>query len=122
MPNHCYNRVHVYSDKPEVIKEIHDIFETGTNPYVDKTVFGQIIPEPDWKNTPLAAEDVQEYNWINLEVRVGELPVVKDKGFGEVSILSQLISVMTDGTTGESPTGVLSGIATISALTKMNKN
>ena len=27
-----------------------------------------------------------------------------------------------DGTTGESPTGVLSGIATISALTKMNKN
>ena len=49
MPNHCYNRVHVYSDKPEVIKEIHDIFEAGTNPYVDKTVFGQIIPEPDWK-------------------------------------------------------------------------
>ena len=43
MPNHCYNRVNVYSDEPKVIKEIHDIFETGTNPYVDKTVFGQII-------------------------------------------------------------------------------
>ena len=30
--------------------------------------------------------------------------------------------VVPAGTTGESPTGVLSGIATISALTKMNKN
>ena len=83
MPNHCYNRVQVYSQNPEVIKEIHDIFETGTNPYVDKTVFGQIIPEPDWTNTPLADEDVQEYNWSKKRGEVGELPVVKDKGFGE---------------------------------------
>ena len=52
MPNHCFNRVNIYCDKPEVIKEIHDIFEIGTNPKVDKTVFGQIIPEPDWKVTP----------------------------------------------------------------------
>ena len=73
----------MYSDKPEVIKEIHDIFETGTNPYVDKTVFGQIIPEPDWKNTPLAENDVQEYNWSKKRGEVGEKPVTKDKGFGE---------------------------------------
>ena len=78
MPNHCYNRVHVYSDKPEVIKEIHDIFETGTNPYVDKTVFGQIIPEPDWKNTPLAENEVQQYSWDKPRGEVGELPVLKD--------------------------------------------
>ena len=47
-------------------------------------------------------------------------PKIKD--LVKVSSLSQLISVMIDGTTGESPTGVLSGIATISALWKMNKN
>ena len=79
MPNHCFNRVHVYSDKPEVIKEIHDIFETGTNPYVDKTVFGQIIPEPDWKNTPLAENEVQEYSWDKPRGEVGELPVMSDE-------------------------------------------
>ena len=83
MPNHCYNRVNVYSDEPKVIKEIHDIFENGTNPYVDKTVFGQIIPEPDWKNIPLAENDVQEYSWDKPRGEKGELPVVKDKGFGE---------------------------------------
>ena len=83
MPNHCYNRVNVYSDKPEVIKEIHDIFEVGTNPYVDKTVFGQIIPEPDWKKIPLAENDVQEYSFSKPRGEVGELPIVKDVGFGE---------------------------------------
>ena len=83
MPNHCYNRVNVYSDKPEVIKEIHDIFENGTNPYKSETVFGQIIPEPDWKNVPLAENDVQEYSWDKPRGEKGELPVVKDVGFGE---------------------------------------
>ena len=83
MPNHCYNRVNVYCDEPKVIKEINDIFETGTNPYVDKTVFGQIIPEPDWKKIPLAENDVQEYSFSKPRGEVGELPVVKDVGFGE---------------------------------------
>ena len=83
MPNHCYNRVNVYSDEPKVIKEIHDIFETGTNPYVDKTVFGQIIPEPDWKNVPLAENDVLEYSWDKPRGEKGELPVAIDKGFGK---------------------------------------
>ena len=101
MPNHCFNRVNIYCDKPEVIKEIHDIFEIGTNPYVDKTVFGQIIPEPDWKVTPNDN---------------GELPIQPDKD-------SMFPPKFPDGTTGESPTGVRSGIATISPLTKMmNKN
>ena len=84
MPNHCFNRVHVYSDKPEVIKEIHDIFETGTNPYVDKTVFGQIIPEPDWANIPLTENDVQEYSFSKPRGEVGELPkLVKHEVMGE---------------------------------------
>ena len=50
MPNHCFNRVSFYSDNEEHIKELYEIFESGTNPYVDKTVFGQIIPEPDWSD------------------------------------------------------------------------
>ena len=81
MPNHCYNRVHVYSDKPEVIKEIHDIFECGTNPYVDKTVFGQIIPEPDWKNTPLAESDQYQYSFSSKRGETGELPVESGEKF-----------------------------------------
>ena len=83
MPNHCYNRVNVYSDEPKVIKEITDIFEMGTNPYKSETVFGQIIPEPDWKNTPLRDNDVHEYSFSKPRGEVGEKPVVKDKGFGE---------------------------------------
>ena len=55
MPNHCHNRVRIYncydSDKSrEQIAEIKQIFE-------DEKVFGQIIPEPDWANTPLLTSD-----------------------------------------------------------------
>ena len=56
MPNHCFNRVSFYSDNEEHIKELYEIFESGTNPYVDKTVFGQIIPEPNWADIPLIRE------------------------------------------------------------------
>ena len=42
MPNHCFNRVSFYSDNEEHIKELYEIFESGTNPYVDKTVFGPV--------------------------------------------------------------------------------
>ena len=52
MPNHCYNRVRLYSENEQDIKKLFEIFESGTNPKNDKTVFGQIIPEPDWKTTP----------------------------------------------------------------------
>ena len=56
MPNHCYNRVTIYSsgnDTDETraqIAKIKAIFE-------DEEVFGQIIPEPDWANTPLLTSD-----------------------------------------------------------------
>ena len=52
MPNHCYNRVSFYSDNEREIKEIYDIFENGTNPKTEQTVFGSFIPEPNWKTTP----------------------------------------------------------------------
>ena len=45
MPNHCHNRVTVYSSNTEDVAKIKQIFE-------DENCFGQIIPEPDWPNTP----------------------------------------------------------------------
>ena len=45
MPNWCRNRVTVYGNEEEVSK-VADIFESKD------TVFGKIIPSPDWKNIP----------------------------------------------------------------------
>ena len=45
MPNWCRNRVTVYGNEEEVSKVV-DIFESKD------TVFGKIIPSPDWKNIP----------------------------------------------------------------------
>ena len=45
MPNWCRNRVTVYGNEEEVSKVV-DIFESKD------TVFGKIIPSPDWDNTP----------------------------------------------------------------------
>ena len=46
MPNWCRNRVTVYSDVKEPIEKITKIFENK------KSVFGQIIQEPDWRRLP----------------------------------------------------------------------
>ena len=78
MPNHCYNRVTFYSDNEQDVQTLYEIFESGTNPYVDKTVFGQIIPEPDWSKIPLTAEDQHEYSFSNPRGEVGELPVMTE--------------------------------------------
>ena len=45
MPNHCHNRVTFYSANTEAVAKLKQIFE-------DENCFGQIIPEPDWPNTP----------------------------------------------------------------------
>ena len=69
MPNWCRNRVTVYGNEEEVSKVV-DIFESKD------TVFGKIIPSPDWKNIP--NED-------------GELPVRrehKNPKTGEVSFVT----------------------------------
>ena len=73
MPNHCHNRVTLYSsgnDTDEAraqIQKIKQIFE-------DENCFGQIIPEPDWANTPL--DEKTAGNWLHSKRgNVGELPV-----------------------------------------------
>ena len=45
MPNHCHNRVTFYSANTEDVAKLKKIFE-------DECTFGQIIPAPDWPNTP----------------------------------------------------------------------
>ena len=56
MPNHCHNRVTIYgsgNDTDETraqIAKLKQIFE-------DEECFTQIIPEPDWHNTPLLTSD-----------------------------------------------------------------
>ena len=75
MPNWCRNRVTVYSRGENVTKEIkrvQEIFESKD------TVFGKIIPSPDWNNTP--NED-------------GELPVRREhkNPNGEVSFVTCLL-------------------------------
>ena len=76
MPNHCYNRVTIYgsgNDTDETrtqIAKLKEIFE-------GESVFPQIIPEPDWANTPLTERSAS--NWLtNKRGEVGELPVKKE--------------------------------------------
>ena len=46
MPNWCKNRVDFYSENKEDLKKVLDIFSSK------ESIFGQIIPEPNWKTTP----------------------------------------------------------------------
>ena len=72
MPNHCHNRVTVYSSNTEAVAKLKQIFE-------DENCFGQIIPEPDWANTPLMSKDVQ--GLVYDRGKVGELPVWEEDPF-----------------------------------------
>ena len=86
MPNHCYNRVTFYSDdKEKEIKKLHDIFSIDVQSEdEERTIFGQFIPEPDWKTTPLAEEDVKY--WLrDKRGEVGELPVSTKEQYGTIS-------------------------------------
>ena len=67
MPNHCHNRVTFYSANTEAVAKLKQIFE-------DENCFGQIIPEPDWTNTPLMSSDMPKYDWDTPLGKVGELP------------------------------------------------
>ena len=66
MPNHCHNRVTIWSEDQATIENLKNLFE-------DENIFGQIIPEPDWPNTPLMSKDVQGI--VYDRGKVGELPV-----------------------------------------------
>ena len=51
MPNHCYNKVTFYSsgnDTDETRNQMRDIKQM----FDEESIFTQIIPEPDWPNTP----------------------------------------------------------------------
>ena len=65
MPNHCHNRVTIYSANTHDVAKIRQMFE-------DENCFGQIIPEPDWANTPLMSSDVKGI--VYDRGKVGELP------------------------------------------------
>ena len=80
MPNHCYNRVTFFSPTGEAdslvaIEKLKNIFE-------DEKVFGQIIPEPDWSNTPLMTG--QEKSFGRIRGNLGELPIMQTDRYGEV--------------------------------------
>ena len=74
MPNHCHNRVTVYSANTHDVAKIKQIFE-------DENCFGQIIPEPDWANTPLMSSDLKRYG--QDRGKLGELPITQTDRFGE---------------------------------------
>ena len=72
MPNHCHNRVTFYEnhnskwdDSTSQIAKLKELFE-------GESIFPQIIPEPDWANTPLMSSDVKGI--VYDRGKVGELP------------------------------------------------
>ena len=73
MPNHCHNRVTFYPAGNDTAKAIEDI-KAIKQMFEDENCFGQIIPEPDWENTPLMSSDMPKYDWDTPKGKVGELP------------------------------------------------
>ena len=77
MPNHCHNRVTFYAhhsdsgNSEKQIAKIKQIFE-------DEECFTQIIPEPDWANTPLMPSD---NHYGTKYGKDGELPVKSEDPF-----------------------------------------
>ena len=76
MPNHCHNRVTVYSANTDDVAKIKQMFE-------DENCFTQIIPEPDWLNTPLMSSDMPKYDWDKPKGKVGELPQYVNTDYGK---------------------------------------
>ena len=73
MPNHCHNRVTFYPAGDNTDKAIEDI-NAIKQMFEDENCFTQIIPEPDWANTPLMSSDMPKYEWDKAKGKVGELP------------------------------------------------
>ena len=81
MPNHCHNRVTFYPSGNNTDSSLDQI-ETIKDIFTGESVFTQIIPEPDWANTPLAEKDVQQYSFSKPRGKVGELPVMTKTEYG----------------------------------------
>tara|TARA_B000000565_G_scaffold98696_1_gene73451 strand:- start:294 stop:860 length:567 start_codon:yes stop_codon:yes gene_type:complete len=78
MPNHCHNRVTFYPAGDDTVKAIEDI-KAIKQMFEDENTFTQIIPEPDWENTPLMTSELKRFG--NDRGKVGELPqYVEDYG------------------------------------------
>ena len=80
MPNHCHNRVTFYPAGDDTAKALEDI-EHIKEMFEDEECFTQIIPEPDWANTPLMSSDVKRYSFSEPKGKVGELPQMSTDGF-----------------------------------------
>jgi len=72
MPNHCHNRVTFYPSGSNTDSSLDQI-ETLKDIFTGESVFTQIIPEPDWANTPLMSKDVK--GLVYDRGKVGELPI-----------------------------------------------
>ena len=81
MPNHCYNRVTFYPAGDDTAKAIEDI-NAIKQMFEDESTFGQIIPEPDWENTPLMSSDMPKYDWDKPKGKLGELPQMVETPYG----------------------------------------
>jgi hypothetical protein len=70
MPNHCSNRVEISVDNTFLLDQIRKNLK-GEDTEFD---FNKILPQPDWKKTPLTGK---ETSWLGSEEilgEVGELP------------------------------------------------
>ena len=66
MPNHCSNRVEIYVDNTFELDEIKKNLK-GEETEFD---FNKILPQPDWKKTPLTGE---ETSWLGSDENLGEI-------------------------------------------------
>ena len=72
MPNHCHNRVTFYAHHSDDESKSRDQIAKLKQIFTDENCFGQIIPEPDWHNTPLISSDLSRFG--RDRGKVGELP------------------------------------------------
>ena len=82
MPNHCHNRVTFYPAGDDTTKAIEDI-NAIKQMFEDENTFTQIIPEPDWANTPLMSSD---NHYGTKYGKDGELPVRSEDPFPNLQI------------------------------------
>ena len=83
MPNHCHNRVTFYAHHSDDEDKARDSITKLKKIFEDENVFTQIIPEPDWLNTPLMSSDMPKYDWDKPLGKVGELPQYVDTQYGK---------------------------------------
>ena len=72
MPNHCSNRVEISVDDTFLLDEIRKNLK-GEDTEFD---FNKILPQPDWKKTPLTGE---ETSWLGVEEKLGEVGELPNK-------------------------------------------